>query len=185
MASLLQFILNLFQGKPQAPKPEAVPSGPPQQNPPAATSGPKTLPPITANNPQSSLEAQIQAWGEAGQNSAIPLITSHARHGSAEVRSAVAIALGQITQGSGLGNGITLTLTVLASLSRDSVPAVRIAAVNTLGRIKSEKVIPLLQQALRDPNPGVVVAASAAIAPFKSYPVKKTVEPKVAPAKRG
>jgi HEAT repeat protein len=51
---------------------------------------------------------------------------------------------------------------------------VRLAAVEALGKIKSDKVIPLLQKALRDPDSNVVKSANHALNQVKFYRIEGT-----------
>jgi HEAT repeat protein len=93
-------------------------------------------------------------------------------HPSDRVRATVAAAIGRIAAGKPVRAEIEQALPTLGKLSRDSSATVRQAAVESLGNIKSDRVIPLLQQALRDSDRHVVKTASAAIARFKFYPAK-------------
>ncbi len=59
---------------------------------------------------------------------------------------------------------------ILENLAQDVDSNIRRSAIISLGKIKSEKVIPLLEKALQDSDPKVIQAASAALVNFKSYP---------------
>jgi HEAT repeat protein len=60
---------------------------------------------------------------------------------------------------------------------------VRQSAVESLGKIKSESVIPYLKQALRDSDPNVVKLASTALSKFKFYPLNQGTKPTKMPSK--
>jgi hypothetical protein len=62
---------------------------------------------------------------------------------------------------------IAAWLPILSRLGRDPEVAIRQQAVQTLGRVSSSRVIPLLRQALHDADPTVVQFASVAINRFK------------------
>ncbi|NJK38094.1 MAG: hypothetical protein HC835_00240 [Oscillatoriales cyanobacterium RM2_1_1] len=114
---------------------------------------------------------KIAAWGNRGQAAAIPELIRYVHDSEDPVRAQVATALGQIAtvQGSKVSQQLIPPLT---NLSRDRNRQVRQQAVMALGRIQADEVISLLQQALRDSNPGVVQAASTALSRFKTHPAK-------------
>ncbi|MDB9493206.1 HEAT repeat domain-containing protein [Spirulina major CS-329] len=57
----------------------------------------------------------------------------------------------------------------LACLSQDPEPAVRQSAIAALADVKSDRVIPWLEQALRDPDPRVIQTAAHSLNAFKTY----------------
>ncbi|MEW6491659.1 MAG: HEAT repeat domain-containing protein [Cyanobacteriota bacterium] len=118
-----------------------------------------------------------------GQVTAIPTITEYANHPDSRIRELVASALGSIATSQGIKAEIQRAIPLLGKLSRDSEPLVRQAAVEALGKIKSETVIPLLSLALRDCDSDVVKAASAAINNYKLYPMSQAKKPTQTPAK--
>ena len=119
----------------------------------------------------------INHWGDSGLLSTIPQLLGYAQHQNDRVREQLAIALGKIASTNGLRTEIQQAIPTLAKLSQDSNPQVRQDAVKALGEIKSEKVIPFLQRALRDSNYAVVRSATVALEKFKSYPVKQKAKP--------
>jgi myosin heavy subunit len=126
-----------------------------------------------------SLANVIKSWGKTESVAYIPQLVQQLYSPSDRVREAVAMALGQIAQDKPPRFEIMQTIEYLGSLCHDSSPEVRKAAIASLGKIKSEKVIPLLQQGLRDSNSDVVQTASNAIACYKSY--RQTLKPKTLP----
>ncbi|WP_049558338.1 HEAT repeat domain-containing protein [Limnoraphis robusta] len=142
---------------------------------------------MSANVPTSSLPNNeavntyiietINHWGNSGLLSTVPQLLNYAQHQNDQVREQLALALGKIASTNGLRTEIQQAIPTLAKLSQDSNPQVRQDAVKALGEIKSEKVIPFLQRALRDSNYAVVRAATVALEKFKSYPVKQKEKP--------
>jgi HEAT repeat protein len=121
--------------------------------------------------------------GNYGQVTAIPTLTEYANHPDNRIRELAASALGSIAAAQGIKAEIQRAIPLLGKLSRDSEPLVRQAAVEALGKIKSETVIPLLSLALRDCNSDVVKAASAAINNYKFYPMSQPKKPTKTTAK--
>ncbi len=157
--------------------PTPTPAPPPVVEPAAAATTAAVLPELVNPSPV----AQIQAWGAAGQVSAIPSLSRYAIAPDSQTRQQVAIALGQIASRAGLRAEVQTSLTVLAKLSRDADPVVRRAAVDAIAQFPSPQAIALLQPALRDSAADVVQAASAGLTRLKG--VKLAVKGK-AKAKR-
>ena len=97
---------------------------------------------------------------------AIEDVLQHVRDRDAGNRANAALALGAIAATSTPAE-LQQILKALTQLGRDPNAEVRLAVVQSLADLRSPKVIPLLRQALRDADPEVVKAASAAIAPFR------------------
>ncbi|MCU0541790.1 MAG: HEAT repeat domain-containing protein [Oscillatoriaceae cyanobacterium Prado104] len=91
-------------------------------------------------------------------------------------RKFAAVSLGRMAAANALRSDGQRAIETLGKLTQDANFEVRLAAVEALGTIKSEKVIPLLQKALRDSNSAVAKSASAALNKFKFYP--RTPDPK-------
>lgn len=87
----------------------------------------------------------------------------------AESRKLAASALGKIAAANPLRIDGQRAVETLGKLAQDHAPEVRQTAVEALGMTKSEKVIPLLQRALRDTSSAVAQSASAALNRFKFY----------------
>jgi hypothetical protein len=121
----------------------------------------------------------IHAWGKTESIAYIPQLRQQLYAPNEGVRTAVATALGQIAAHKPARFEIMQIIEYLGSLSKDPNATVRQAAIAALGQIKSEKVIPLLQQGLRDSNSAVVQTASDAIARYKAYP--RQLKPKLLP----
>ena len=101
-----------------------------------------------------------------------------------EVRKSAAFALGRMGAANALRSDGQRAIETLGKLAQDIQPEVREAAVQALATIKSEKVIPLLQKALRDTNSGVAKSASAALNKFKFYPRTPAVKRKIIDMKK-
>jgi hypothetical protein len=121
-------------------------------------------------------------WGDSGNPIYIPTLLGHARHRESAIRATVALAVGQIAATMSVRSEIQRAIPVLGNLSQDPDPRVRQAAVEALGQIKSEKVIPFLRQSVRDSDRAIVKIASEALQKFKFYPQTgpktKPVQPK-------
>lgn len=126
------------------------------------------------------LAETILSWGNAGQTAYLPQVLQFYRHRDRQVRESVATATGQLVKSKLVSAEIQRAIPVLGTLSRDSDPAVRQAAIQSLGQIRSEQVVPFLEKALRDSDRNVVKSASAAMNRYKFYPSK----PKSNSAKR-
>ncbi|PSB29194.1 PBS lyase [filamentous cyanobacterium Phorm 46] len=96
-----------------------------------------------------------------------------------ETRKFAASALGKMGAANPLRIDGQRAIETLGKLAQDVQPEVREAAVEALATIKSEKVIPLLQKALRDTNGRVAQSASAALNKFKFYPRTPAVKRKI------
>ncbi|HLO51654.1 MAG TPA: HEAT repeat domain-containing protein [Kamptonema sp.] len=148
---------------------------------PASSEHYEAKPQIFNDNPNSVIQElgnKIGAWGNARQISFVPQLMGYANHQSAEIRKAVALGLGKIAAANSLRAEMQRSIPILGKLSRDLEPQVRLLAVEALGAIKSDKVIPFLQQALRDTDRNVAKSASAALSKFRYYPAKSTVKAK-------
>ncbi len=119
------------------------------------------------------LAKKILALGNSGQVAYIPQIIAYTTYPDSQLRQSVASALGTIAAFQGIKPEIKRVIPLLGKLSRDPDPLVRQSAVEALGKIKSETVIPLIRQALRDANLNVVKAASAALTKFKFYSMSR------------
>lgn len=96
-----------------------------------------------------------------------------------ETRKLAASALGKIAAANPLRIDGQRAIETLGKLAQDLQPEVREAAVEALAMVKSEKVIPLLQKALRDTDSSVAKSASAALNKFKFYPRTPAVRRKI------
>ncbi|MEG4233014.1 HEAT repeat domain-containing protein [Microcoleus sp. Pol11C3] len=101
-----------------------------------------------------------------------------------ETRKFAASALGKMAAANALRAEGQRAIETLGKLAQDIHPEVREAAVEALAMIKSEKVIPLLQKALRDIDSGVAKSASAALNKFKFYPRTPAAKPKTVDLKK-
>ena len=101
-----------------------------------------------------------------------------------EARKLAASALGNIAAANPLRIDGQRAIETLGKLAQDYAPEVRQTAVEALGMIKSEKVIPLLQKALRDTDSAVAKSASAALNKFKFYRRTPAVKAKMIHVKK-
>ncbi len=132
-------------------------------------------------NNQDKLEKQLLAGKNYSQLVDIAVLKQHIYHSDSHIRQLVASTLGDVIQGMPFRVEFQGVITSLEKLCRDPEPTVRLAAIKSLGNIKSAKVIYLLKSALRDTNSDVVKAASEIISRYKSYPKitkRKTIKNK-------
>ncbi|MET0097643.1 HEAT repeat domain-containing protein [Limnospira platensis] len=111
----------------------------------------------------------IAKIGESQNLAAIANLVGYTRHADTEIRTQLAATLGRLASTHGLRAEIQQAIPTLTQLSQDSNAQVRQEAIYALGMIKSDRVIPILKQGLRDPDPSVVQAASMAMEKFKFY----------------
>ncbi|UBF25314.1 HEAT repeat domain-containing protein [Kovacikia minuta CCNUW1] len=128
-----------------------------------------------------NLSVKIQRLGQSGQINQVAYIVRYANHPDRQVRSAVAKALG-ILAINWRGTVVEGIIPVLGKLSRDSKPEVRLAAVEALGNIRSDQVLPWLQRAQQSSEGTVRKAATTSLQRLKlNYYPKPTapVKPKL------
>jgi hypothetical protein len=142
----------------------------------------QTVNPTTSEKAQNIAE-KIIAMGKSSQLAYIPKLNEYVNHSDSRIRELVASALGNIAATQSQKSEVQRAIHLLGKLSRSPEPSVRQSAVESLGKIKSESVIPYLKQALRDSNPNVVKLASTAISKFKFYPINQGTKPTKMPAK--
>jgi HEAT repeats/HEAT repeat len=124
-----------------------------------------TATPILTNK----ITAKIAMWGQLANPKYIPQILGYANHPDASVREQVATGLGQIAAANAIHAYTPLVMPILEQLSRDRHLNTRYKAIVALGQIKSERVIPILTSALREPSSKLVKAASNALNKMKCY----------------
>lgn len=151
--------------------PAVVPA--PTVAPPADVPAPPTAEPEEAIAPAESAprswQDMLAALDAYRRPAGVQQLTQQIYHPDATVRQQAAIAIGQFTAQRPVTGEVEQLIPTLATLSRDADPGVREAAVQSLSTIRSDKVIPLLEQSLRDTHGSVVKAASNAIAQYKSF----------------
>ena len=128
---------------------------------------------------EEELSQKIIAWGDSGKVSHIPQLTHYVYHCDSYIRQLIASALGKISADKKVDSEIQKAIETLGKLSQDSEALVRKVAVDALGSIKSEKVVPFLKQAMRDSDSSVVKSASSAMTYYKFYPVSRSNQPTV------
>lgn len=136
----------------------------------------QSVSPTTSQKAQDITE-KIIAMGKSSQVAYIPKLTEYVNHSDSRIRELVALSLGNISAIQSHKAEVQRAIHLLGKLSRSPEPSVRQSAVEALGKIKSESVIPYLKQALRDSNPNVVKLASTAISKFKFYPINQGAKP--------
>lgn len=145
----------------------------------------ETVEPSPAPSPIArSLNEQLADIGRLGRLSGIPQLVRCADSPDSAIREQVAMSLGQLTASRMVGADVQRAIPVLDRLSRDRSAAVRRAAIEALGQIRSEQVIPTLERSLRDSDRQVVKAASWAIAKFKFFRKNPPAPPPQAPDNR-
>lgn len=119
---------------------------------------------------QQDLVRVIFNMGQSKQPSHLSELQRLSLFASSNVRQAVAIAISSIASANSTAPAIRQTVPLLGKLSQDTDPAVRFAAVEGLGSIRSSRVIPYVRRSLRDPDMTVVRAAKTVMDRFKYYP---------------
>jgi len=132
---------------------------------------------------QPPVEQQLPITRQAPSYS-LPQLMGCVQSQDKETRKFAASALGKIAAANALRAEGQRAIETLGKLAQDIHPEVREAAVEALAMIKSEKVIPLLQKALRDIDSGVAKSASAALNKFKFYPRTPAAKPKTVDVKK-
>ncbi|MBE9093566.1 HEAT repeat domain-containing protein [Tychonema sp. LEGE 07203] len=132
---------------------------------------------------QAEVEQQPQTARQSATHSVAQLM-GLVQSQDTETRKFAASAFGQMAAANALRTDTQRVIETLGKLAEDFQPEVREAAVEALAMIKSEKVIPLLEKALRDTDSAVAVAASAAINKFKFYPPAEDEKPKIIDIKK-
>lgn len=131
----------------------------------------------TTNQKAQDITEKIIAMGKSSQVAYIPKLTEYVNHSDSRIRELVASSLGNIAATQSQKVEVQRAIHLLGKLSRSPEPSVRQSAVEALGKIKNESVIPYLKQALRDSNPNVVKLASTALNKFKFYPISQGTKP--------
>jgi hypothetical protein len=127
---------------------------------------------------EADLSEKILRLGKSGQINQVAYLTRYANHTDSQVRSAVAKALGNLAI-NWRGTVVESMIPVLGRLSQDSKPEVRLAAVESLGNIQSNKVLPWLQRAQKYADGAVRKAATTALQRLKlNYYPKSALTPK-------
>jgi chromosome segregation ATPase len=139
--------------------------------------------PQSINLPQPEAKQQLPIARQAPSYSVAQLMGC-VQSQDKETRKFAASALGQMAAANALRSEGQRAIETLGKLAQDVYPEVREAAVEALGMIKSEKVIPLLQKSLRDTDSGVAKSASAALNKFKFYPRTPAAKPKTVDVKK-
>jgi hypothetical protein len=137
--------------------------------------------PIDLHQPE--VEQQLPITRQAPSYS-LPQLMGFVQSQDKETRKFAASALGKMAAANALRAEGQRAIETLGKLAQDIHPEVRGAAVEALAMIKSEKVIPLLQKALRDIDSGVAKSASAALNKFKFYPRTPPAKPKTVDLKK-
>ncbi|MGB8688551.1 MAG: HEAT repeat domain-containing protein [Microcoleus sp.] len=137
----------------------------------------EVLPPESIQLNQTEVGEQHQIARQAPSYSVAQLMGC-VQSRDTEVRNSAAFALGRMAAANALRSDSQRVVETLGKLAQDYAPEVRQTAVEALGMIKSEKVIPLLQKALRDTDGAVAKSASSALNKFKFYPRTPAAKPK-------
>lgn len=101
----------------------------------------------------------------------IPQVTSYFLETDDRIRALVAVVLGTIIADQTARLEVESAITYLEKLSQDSSSLVRKAALQSLGKIESDRAIPSLELALKDSDLGVVAIASQILQHYKRNPM--------------
>ncbi|MBD1854622.1 MULTISPECIES: HEAT repeat domain-containing protein [Leptolyngbya] len=113
------------------------------------------------------LTQEILAWGQSKDLKHLAKLMQYATHSDVIVRSHVATSLGRIVSAHPMRGDVERSIPVLGKLTNDSDVKVRVYAVQSLGSIRSQEVLPYLEQALRSPSGSVTKAANRALQNLK------------------
>lgn len=116
-----------------------------------------------------NLTQEILAWGQSQDLKYIPKLVAYTTHPDSIIRANVASALGQIAAHQPTRGEVERLIPILGKLSQDSNIQVKQFAVQALGSIRSQKVLPYLQQALLSPSGSVMKAAHDALQNLKLH----------------
>lgn len=101
----------------------------------------------------------------------IPQVTSYCLETDDRIRTLVAVVLGKIIAGQTPCLELERAITYLEKLSQDRSSLVRKAAIKSLGKIESDRVVPSLELALKDSDLEVVAIASQILQNYKRNPM--------------
>jgi gas vesicle protein len=128
---------------------------------------PSSSPPSDFPNTQKDKIVKILSLGTVDR---IPQLNEYIYDRDPQIRAAVAETIGNIAVSANIQSKIGQCLSILDKLIRDNNVSVRRETAITLGKIRSEKVIPLIRLALKDNDSEVVRLSSVAIGRFRVYP---------------
>ncbi|WP_421658619.1 HEAT repeat domain-containing protein [Leptothermofonsia sp. ETS-13] len=155
-----------------------TPSIPPADSPPVASEAsvesgieiPAVSPPTSdwSAKPASfaTLNETLASWGRSGQLQRASSLMRYVNHADSSVRATVATALGNLAANRS-GAHVEALIPTLGKLTQDSRPEVCVAAVESLGKLRSPKVLPWLQRSQNHPNPNIKKAAATALRNLK------------------
>lgn len=109
------------------------------------------------------------AWGKEGKPAQIPQVAAYIWSADERIRAAAALTYGHLIANQPVTQEVKQALTDLETLTRDRAPLVRESAVEALGKIRSEAVIPPLTHALKDPDLNIVARATRILQNYKTY----------------
>lgn len=113
------------------------------------------------------LTQDLLAWGQSKDLKHISKLMQYTTHSEPLVRGTAVVALGQIVRHHAVRGDVERAIPVLGKLTLDSDLKVRLYAVQALGQIRSQTVLPYLEKALHSPSGSVVKAANGAIQNLK------------------
>lgn len=111
------------------------------------------------------------AWGNRGELAMIPQVIDYHLDEDDRVRSGVALVLGKLLQGKTITREGEKAIETLGKLGRDRAPSIRKIAIQSLGKVHSDLIIPYLEQGRKDPDMEVVAAASTTLQNYKKTPI--------------
>jgi len=110
----------------------------------------------------------LATWGNSGHCADIPQVKAYCLDEDDRVRCAVALALGRLIAGKTVNRDVEQAIHCLGTLSRDRASSVRKQAIQALGKVRSQSVVPYLQLALQDPDLEVTSLANLIMQTYKS-----------------
>ncbi|MBD2019460.1 HEAT repeat domain-containing protein [Leptolyngbya sp. FACHB-36] len=151
---------------------------------PEASSAHDPLEPASASEASGSAQ-ETDTIAQLRSTQSVAYLTRYANHSDSAVRVAVAETLGRRA----VARETATIVPLLGRLSQDSQIDVRVAAIASLGAVRSPAVLPWLQQAQTHPDGRVSKAAAAALQSLKSIrlvkPTAKRQPPKARPNVQG
>ncbi|MBE9009837.1 HEAT repeat domain-containing protein [Pseudanabaenaceae cyanobacterium LEGE 13415] len=113
------------------------------------------------------LTQEMLVLGQSKDLKHVSRLMQYATHADSIVRGNAAIALGQIAHQNAVRDEVERSIPVLGKLTQDADLKVRLYAVQALGEIRSQRVLPYLQKALQSPSGSVMKAANRAFQNLK------------------
>ncbi len=135
-------------------------------------------------NSLATLNETLARWGHSGQLHRASSLMRYANHADSRVRATVAAALGNLAINRS-GAHVEAFIPTLGKLTQDSKPEVCLAAVESLGKLRSPRVLPWLQRSQNHPNSSIKKAAATALQNLKLAYQPQPAKPKANQPNKG